>query len=65
MGKPLGLTMGLQVVRPTEVQHKIWEAVAQAIVEGMPADEFKREAAEAWKHELKENAALAVQQLTR
>ena len=54
--KPYGLTPMFQILRPSRTEDKIWEAVQEAIVEGWSPERFKREVAQAWDEELKEQA---------
>lgn len=64
-GKPLGIGLSVDVqtgslryfVTPIDrVADQIWDAVREAILANMTPDQFKREAAEAWKHHLAEDA---------
>lgn len=61
--KPNGLTMGLQVIMPTGAEDAVWKAVETAIDAGWDAKRFRREAAEAWEHRLREDAREAVRDL--
>lgn len=62
--KPYGLTYDLQVTRPTRAMDMIWDAVEQAIIEGLTPRQIKLEMAEAWEHALKEQAKEARTTLT-
>ena len=53
--KPHGLTPTLQIVRPTTAQHAIWDAVVEAIAEGMTPEGFLTEVREAWAEEKQNN----------
>ena len=52
MSKPSGVQIGadasLTVTRPTDVENAIWEAVQAARDAGWNVTQFRREAAEAW-----------------
>lgn len=63
--KPMGLTADFRIVRSTRAQDKIWEAVEDAVREGMSPEDFKREAAQAFEHEYNERAKDAVRVLTK
>lgn len=55
----------LRVTKSSRTLDAIWDAVQRAIEDGMTPEEFKREAAEAWAHELKEAAKHAASVLNR
>jgi hypothetical protein len=57
--KPLGMTPDYLIVTPTYAQNTIWDAVEEAISAAMTPEQFKREAAEAWRHVLSEDAKRA------
>lgn len=63
--KPYGMTALFQIVRPTSAENRIWEAVEEAIAEGMTPTQFRREAAAAWEHSLHEAAKSAVRDLSQ
>lgn len=63
--KPYGMDMAFRVITPTQTEDKIWEAVREAINEGWTPERFKHEAADAWKHALRQDAEHAVKELTR
>ena len=63
MSKPPGLALtlgpdglGMHVTRSTYTQDKIWEAVQSAVQDGMSVDDFRRECAEAWAEERRQQA---------
>lgn len=59
MSKPYGLTIDLQVKKPSRAMNMIWDAVEEAIAEGMTVRQIKLEMAEAWEHWHKEMAKAA------
>jgi hypothetical protein len=61
--KPYGLTIDLQVTRPTRAEDAIWEAVKAAIAAGMTPRQFRIEAASAWEDELRQAAKDATREL--
>ena len=65
MSKPLGMTPMMQVIRPTPIEDRIWDAVSEAIAAGMTPERFRSEVAQAWEHELREEAKHARNVLTR
>jgi hypothetical protein len=73
MNKPLGLSMGTSesgdlrfiVSRPSPVEDAVWEAVNKAIEAGWTPQQFKNEAADAWKQRLTDDAKDAVNILSR
>lgn len=63
MGKSPGIDLGVQEgcltlrVSPiSKVADLIWDAVQEAILVNMTPQQFKHEVADAWQHELIENA---------
>ena len=56
MSKPYGLTVGLQITKPTKAMDMIWDAIEQAIDEGMTVRQVKLEMAEAWESAFKQRA---------
>lgn len=62
--KPLGVTADLRVRMPSRAEDMIWEAVREAINDGMTPEQFKSEAAEAWQECLKEDGKHAAKTLS-
>lgn len=52
--KPYGVTIGLQVVRPSETEDAIWAAVESAVNAGWTPERFKNELASAWEDALRD-----------
>lgn len=52
--KPLGLTATFQVVRPTAMEDKIYDAVESAMEHGVTVEDFFREAKACWRIALDE-----------
>ncbi len=61
--KPNGLTWDLKVIKPTQTEDAIWEAVRLAIIEQWTPKQLKCEIAEAWEYELKEEIKSAKKEL--
>ena len=66
MSKPSGIDIGMNERGPTwsvtpasRVNDLIWEAVQEAILARMTPKQFKREVADSWKYELKEESKRA------
>ncbi len=58
MAKPYGMTGFFEIVRPTEAQNKIYEAVEAAHEAGMTVEDFRAECRECWDVALKEKARM-------
>ena len=54
--KPYGLTSSLEIAKPTRAMDMLWDAVEQAIEEGMSVRDIKMEMREAWEHCYREKA---------
>ena len=54
--KPYGLTVGLQVTKPTRAMDMIWDAIEQAIDEGMTVRQVKIEMQQAWESAFNQKA---------
>jgi ABC-type glycerol-3-phosphate transport system substrate-binding protein len=52
MAKPYGMTPTFQIVVPTRMQNQIWDAVQEAVEEGMDPTLFLKEVREAWAEAL-------------
>lgn len=73
MSKPNGIALrfgqdgmpSLRMVSISRADDAIWDAVEYAIREGMTAEAFKSEAANAWRHVLKQVADDAVKELNK
>jgi hypothetical protein len=59
MSKPMGMTAGFQIIRPTRTEDKVWDAVEEAISENWTPERFIREAQQAWESALKEQIRYA------
>jgi hypothetical protein len=53
----------IQLKRPSRAMDAIWEAVSEAIAEGMTPERFRDEAAQAWKEELNDHGKRAYEVL--
>ena len=64
MPKPLGIAIGMKsngaphmyVTGPDRLIDAIWDVVQDCIIAGMTPEQFKKEAANAWAHELRNEA---------
>jgi hypothetical protein len=71
--KPLGISMTfdanglprLGCPRPSGAEDAIWDAVRQAIGEGMTPKRFKEEVAQAWEQELRDDMKAAGDELRK
>lgn len=72
MTKPLGISLDIigglprmSVSQSDRAADAVWDAVEVAISAGMTPQQFRREAADAWEHVIKEEAKHARQELLR
>ena len=56
MSKPYGLSFDLQVQKPSRAMDMIWDAVEQAIIEGMTPKQVKIEMAQAWERHFQDRS---------
>lgn len=71
--KPFGISLSISpdgkpawsCPKPSKAEDAIWEAVKQAIGEGMTPKRFKQEVAAAWEQELRDDAEYALRELNR
>jgi hypothetical protein len=54
MSKPMGMSATFQIIRPTPIEDKIWDAVELAIQQGMSPKEFIDETRYCWQEYLRE-----------
>ena len=72
-GRPNGIGLSMNsdgsphwFVRPIDrTVDQIWDAVREAINQGMTPQEFKREVSEAWQYHLEADAKAALQELRK
>ena len=53
--KPNGMTVGMQITRSTPAEDAVWEAVKLARSYGWTVERFRRECAEAWREDQKDD----------
>jgi hypothetical protein len=61
MSKPLGMTVGLQILRPTKAEDAIWKSVEEAIISGMTPEQFLQTVREAWAYERDEQKKMELE----